>query len=352
MKIALLNDFYPPATQDSVARITQKAAQVHRAKGHDVLVVTTHRGKDVKHEDGVVFLPASYRLSLRHWRSLYSPRMSRLLRQVLEDFQPDKIHAHNIHTYLTYDALRIARKYTEDVTMTLHDCMSFCYGRLNTKAYLDHGITVPRLRDHLRMAGLQYNPLRNRFIRHHLNTHPQKLYALSKEHERALRENGIRNTEVRYNTTDMKPQDPTPLIQKYDLQDKKVLFFPGRNNDDKGAQIVVDLLSSLDEDVLLLVTGDEDQWNQRCTDDLHRRLICMGRLTEEEMMQAYAAADVVLNPSIYLDAFNLCNLEAMTAGTPVVTTIFGGPPEVVGDKGKCVDPRDSEALREAVVSYL
>jgi glycogen synthase len=70
-----------------------------------------------------------------------------------------------------------------------------------------------------------------------------------------------------------------------------------------------------------------------------------GRLSREEVASAMAGATVFVMPS-RLEPFGIVILEAWRAGTPVVATSRGGPPEFVhdGDDGVLVDPFDTAAF--------
>jgi len=72
------------------------------------------------------------------------------------------------------------------------------------------------------------------------------------------------------------------------------------------------------------------------------------------MPVAYAAAAAVTTPSLYLDAFNLMNIEAMALGKPVIGSVFGGIPEIVehGVTGYTIDPRNEASFAEAILSLL
>ncbi|MFN7716534.1 MAG: glycosyltransferase, partial [Pseudanabaenaceae cyanobacterium] len=61
----------------------------------------------------------------------------------------------------------------------------------------------------------------------------------------------------------------------------------------------------------------------------------------------YSQASVFVYPSYY-EGFGLPVLEAMNWGTPVVTSNISSLPEVVGDAGLMVDPRDAEHIGEAL----
>jgi glycosyltransferase involved in cell wall biosynthesis len=61
---------------------------------------------------------------------------------------------------------------------------------------------------------------------------------------------------------------------------------------------------------------------------------------------------LAVSSSVDPEAAPLSVLEAMSVGVPIVATNHGGPPEVVGDAGVLVAPRDSEAMAAAVDALL
>lgn len=74
----------------------------------------------------------------------------------------------------------------------------------------------------------------------------------------------------------------------------------------------------------------------------------------DDPAQFYSNADLVLNLSRVdqvIETFGLTLVEAMTFGLPVIAPPVGGPVEIVthGTDGYCIDSRDGEALREAVL---
>jgi glycosyltransferase involved in cell wall biosynthesis len=62
----------------------------------------------------------------------------------------------------------------------------------------------------------------------------------------------------------------------------------------------------------------------------------------------YHAARMVLHPSYY-EGFGLPLLEAMQAGTPLVTSCVSAMPEIAGPAALLVDPADPEAIAAALV---
>ncbi len=84
---------------------------------------------------------------------------------------------------------------------------------------------------------------------------------------------------------------------------------------------------------------------------LRERVKVIGYIPEEELPLWYAAATVFVFPSIY-EGFGMPPLEAMACGTPVVTSNTSSLPEVVGDAGIMVSPRDTAALADAIRRLL
>jgi len=79
-----------------------------------------------------------------------------------------------------------------------------------------------------------------------------------------------------------------------------------------------------------------------------------GRVTMEELIRRYSAAEICVVPSLY-EGFGLPAAEAMACRLPVVTTTGGALPEVVGRDGETgilVPPADADALAAAIRRLL
>ncbi len=84
---------------------------------------------------------------------------------------------------------------------------------------------------------------------------------------------------------------------------------------------------------------------------LARRVRFLQGLTMTELAELYRLADAAVYCS-RIEGFGIPVLEALTAGTPVVTTRGGVFPEVGGDAAAYVDPDDAEALRDELGRLL
>jgi glycosyltransferase involved in cell wall biosynthesis len=77
----------------------------------------------------------------------------------------------------------------------------------------------------------------------------------------------------------------------------------------------------------------------------------LGRVSDEELVEAYRRCDLLVFVSIY-EGFGLPILEAQATGRPVITSNRSSMPEVAGDGALFVDPESGESIREAVASLL
>jgi glycosyltransferase involved in cell wall biosynthesis len=77
----------------------------------------------------------------------------------------------------------------------------------------------------------------------------------------------------------------------------------------------------------------------------------IGFADDADLPALYSAACCFAFPSLY-EGFGLPVLESMACGTPVVTSNVSSLPEVAGEAALMVDPRDVEAIAEAIQRVL
>jgi glycosyltransferase involved in cell wall biosynthesis len=82
---------------------------------------------------------------------------------------------------------------------------------------------------------------------------------------------------------------------------------------------------------------------------LKERIILTGYVADEDLAFLYSGALAFIYTSFY-EGFGLPPLEAMQCGTPVITSNTSSLPEVVGDAGILVDPRDADTLCSAMLN--
>lgn len=85
--------------------------------------------------------------------------------------------------------------------------------------------------------------------------------------------------------------------------------------------------------------------------ELTHHVFMLGRVPDVDLHKLYVAAHCLVHPAFY-EGFGLPPLEAMACGTPTITSNTSSLPEVVGDAGLTVDPRDWEAMAVAMHRLL
>lgn len=77
----------------------------------------------------------------------------------------------------------------------------------------------------------------------------------------------------------------------------------------------------------------------------------LGYVAEEHLPGLIGAADVLAYPSLY-EGFGIPLVQAMAAGTAVLTSGVSSMPEVVGDAGRLIEPRSVASIRAGLLELL
>lgn len=141
--------------------------------------------------------------------------------------------------------------------------------------------------------------------------------------------------------------------------DEKLVLYVGRLVYEKGAHVLVNAISKVLQRVnaKFVIVGEgylkDSLMKQTWELGLGRRVFFTGFLDDRLVKLLYRTADVCAVPSLY-EPFGIVALEAMAAGTPVVTSGVGGLSEVIEhDKtGVIVYPNDPDSLAWGITRVL
>ncbi|MFN2243036.1 MAG: glycosyltransferase family 4 protein, partial [Anaerolineae bacterium] len=108
------------------------------------------------------------------------------------------------------------------------------------------------------------------------------------------------------------------------------------------------LLQCYKQDIRLVLAGGkgwlfEDAFALAEELDLDDRAHFVGRVSSEDLLYLYNAAEMLAHPAFY-EGFGLPPLEAMACGLPAIVSNVASLPEVVGDAGLLIDPHDVDEL--------
>lgn len=140
--------------------------------------------------------------------------------------------------------------------------------------------------------------------------------------------------------------------------DSKIILYVGILSKRKGVKYLIkamDIVRKRTIDIKLIIVGDGAE--RKYLKSLVKRLNLQkfveftGFVNEEKLIDYYRDADIFVFPSLK-EGFGQVLVEAMACGIPVISTNTSAIPEVVGNAGILVKPRNSKALAEAIIKLI
>ncbi len=349
-RILHIND-YPANTGGGAEVLMGQTVDLLRGRGFDAQIFTSADLPDAK-------------LTVRRYLNNHVARTS--LAEKLDRFKPDVVHLHNYYHLLSPGILVELAKYRRDhplrVVMTAHDYHLVCPNsggnwfslasqrfraadgqRLNSRSYLlsrrwdvrGWAHSSLKLMQHVwnyRWRGAQRVIERvicpSRFLQAMLD--PGRLPTCWLSYPAPpLR----RNTDPR----------PGPLH----------LVFAGRVEPEKGLRRFLEILPAAFTGSFTVLGDGSDLPACKAvaaTRGLAERVAFLGRRPHAETMERIAKAHVLVLPSLFLENQPLCLLEALAAGTSVLTNDLGGMKEIVETTGvgERFQPRHPQSLADAL----
>jgi len=217
-------------------------------------------------------------------------------------------------------------------------------------------------------------PMRNRFYRTLLNIcakNARKIICLGSYQKFSLVKEGISVhklyvAKVGVDLDFFRPDiDPSKIIRKYDLKDRKVILTVGRLVERKGHDMVIkslpSVLTKIPNAVYLIVgEGPELRNLKNLVEqlDLRENVIFAGYVPNGDLPRYYNACDLFIMASREVngdvEGFGIVYLEANACGKPVVAGRSGGTRSAVrhGVNGFLVDPLNTEEISEKITLLL
>lgn len=365
MKILVVNDKFPP-DQTTVGTIARDLSEGFKKSGHNVLVFTTRSNQNsplvaISNSNIPIFSIPRRETGhfLRFYKLLFNPVIGQVFKEIINKEKPDIVFFHNIHQYLSFSLLKIAKKSGAKVFLVAHDAMLYSQG----KVFDDSKISQAQL---IKEYGYRFNPFRNSVIKFYLK-YVNKVVSVSEALRRALQNNGIKNVAVVYNGLNLEKWEVSEaqvaeFKRKHALFNKKVVLFAGRLSTAKGGSNILEIMAEVVKKcptAVLVAAGNRDKYACEMLDSakkagLKDNFILTGWLNGFERVAAYNASDIVVFPSIYNDPFGMVNIEAMASKKPVVATSFGGASEIIenGLTGYIANPFNVEEFSKNIITLL
>ncbi len=368
MKILVLSDTFPPESAGGADVVAWRLAHRQARMGHSVTVVTStaDRAREGLHEeDGLAVhrVFSRYPERFRNFLTPANPFVLGKLRALLPQIAADVVHAHNVHTHLSFQSLQLAAQGERPVILHAHDYFLFCC----TKFICADGQVAYTHKpfDCVPCQRARYNPLRNRGIRGVVQEHVTCIVGISRALATALEYNGYPGVIPVHNGVDpaeYAPPDSAAVAEfraEHGLGDRPVVLLAARLSGSKGAGALVEAMAQVPGDAVAVLLGNNPAYQEKLTKQaaqhgIEERVRFLGWLNPPAVKLAYHASDLVVAPSTYPDPFNLTLIEGMACGKPVIGSAFGAATEIVvdGETGFVINPLDAKALAQAIRSLL
>ncbi len=146
-------------------------------------------------------------------------------------------------------------------------------------------------------------------------------------------------------TTVFKHREADDIRRKYQLDNRFVVLFVGRDDPQKGVRYLVNAVKKLAEqipEIMLVMVGQQDIYNDK-------HILCLQHVSRSELVRLYSLSDVFVLPSVY-EPFGIVLLEAMSCETPCIGIRTGGMPDIIDHNrtGLLVGPGSDEGLSDAI----
>lgn len=146
--------------------------------------------------------------------------------------------------------------------------------------------------------------------------------------------------------------------EKYSISKPFILYIGGfspRKNVEKLINAFSNSTSQLKEEHELIIVGslkDEGERLYKKVEEMQIPNIKFIGFVEDSMLPVlYNACRAFIYPSLY-EGFGLPPLEAMSCGTPVITSNSTSIPEVVQDAGILINPHSEQEITKAIITLL
>ncbi len=152
--------------------------------------------------------------------------------------------------------------------------------------------------------------------------------------------------EILFNGIDLEAYSG-PMVEHRD----NAIFFCGRHEPRKGLGVLLEAVSLMPGDVRLWIASDGPETELLKTQYQNdQRIEWLGRISDAEKIDRLRRASLFCAPSLRGESFGIVLLEAMAAGTPVVSTDIDGYRNVAtdGENALLVEPGNPQALASAM----
>jgi glycosyltransferase involved in cell wall biosynthesis len=149
------------------------------------------------------------------------------------------------------------------------------------------------------------------------------------------------------------PADKKTAKVKVDLRGRFIVLFVGRFIKIKGVEVLIEVAKTCDKNISFVFIGDQGPFLNYMENQANKygNIVLVKGISGHQLIPYYQAADVLVVPSQYEEAFGKVIIEALSCGTPVIGANRGAVPHILSEQvGRVVLPTAENIKRE--IEYL
>ncbi|MBR6489755.1 MAG: glycosyltransferase [Muribaculaceae bacterium] len=342
-RVLIVNKFYYPRGGDCI--VAMNLERLLKEHGHDVAVFAMDYPENVdsgwnKYYASQVEFEGSWCNKIRAAKRLMGWGDIKLaFNKILNDFKPDIVHLHNIHSYLSPVLAKLAKHRGCRVVWTLHDfklvCPSYscllngkpcekCIGHSKM-----HVLKTHCMKDSFAASTMAYIEARkwNRYV---LESYTDAFVCPSQFMESKMRKDGFDSEKLHVVCNHIDPVK-LELFNSMNNTREDYYAYVGRLSTEKGIETLLNVASKLPYP--LKIAGD-GPLSQRLKDQYayNKNILFLGRQNAQQVATLLSKARFSIMPSECYDNNPLGVIESLCAGTPVVGARIGGITELLDDE--------------------
>lgn len=364
MKILLSNKFFYPRGGDCIHTIQLK--QLLEGKGHEVAVFSMQFPENIENEYST-YWPSEVSFGSKAPQKLLSAlrrpfgvnEVKDKWNKLLNDFQPDVVHLHNIHSQLSPVIAQEAKKQNIPVVWTLHDykllCPAYTFmdngGEVCEDCLQDNKAVTKKqcIKDSKLASYLGYYEAK-KWNREKLQEYTSSFISPSKFLKSKMEQGGYAAQQVAhiYNFA-----DDAKFNNKVVTNRKNDVVYVGRLSKEKGVDTLCKAFQSLKGSTLTII-GDGPIKTELEKKYASSNIKFVGFQPWEVIKEKLGNAAFLVIPSEWYENNPLTIIEALALGTPVLGAAIGGIPELInnGINGNTFMPGDAKDLEEKLTRML
>ena len=340
MRILIANKFYYPRGGDCI--VAMNLERLLKDQGHDVAVFAMQYPENVDsgwndYYPSQVDFAGSLGNKIKAAKRLMGwGDINASFTKILDDFKPEIVHLHNIHSYLSPELAKLAKQRGCRVIWTLHDYKLVCpsYACLlqerPCEKCIGHG-KMHVLKNRCMKGSLAASAMAYieaiKWNRNVLERHTDAFICPSQFMASKMKKDGFDPGKLHVVCNHIDPEKQR-LFDSLNVEREDYYAYVGRLSSEKGVETLLNVASRLPYS--LKIAGDgplRKQLEQQYASC--KNIEFLGHQNAQQVATLLSTARFSVVPSEWYENNPLSVIESLCAGTPVVGARIGGIPELL-----------------------